>query len=160
MEQRQIFVNNLAIRRATEELKVARDYRQVCRILAAAFSSNDFDGFELRPAIFAKTAELQLIHGQESDTCFRWKKATGLLATGSKGTWNLTLDLLTRNNSRLGSMTVYRGYSGRDLQLDINLLTSAFPLALAEALERVFAHEIQFASAIEGASALTIAQAG
>jgi UDP-GlcNAc:undecaprenyl-phosphate GlcNAc-1-phosphate transferase len=37
MEQRQIFVNNLAIRRATEELRAARDYDELCRILLAAF---------------------------------------------------------------------------------------------------------------------------
>src|SRR5437660_475282 len=47
LNQPQIFVNNLAIRRATEELKVARDYEQVRRILLAAFGSNDFDSFEL-----------------------------------------------------------------------------------------------------------------
>jgi UDP-GlcNAc:undecaprenyl-phosphate GlcNAc-1-phosphate transferase len=47
LNQPQIFVNNLAIRRATEELKVARDYEQLRRILLAAFGSNDFDGFEL-----------------------------------------------------------------------------------------------------------------
>ena len=35
-------MNNLAIRRATEELKVARDYDQVRRILLAAFGSHDF----------------------------------------------------------------------------------------------------------------------
>src|SRR5258707_12539227 len=48
MEQRHIFVNNLAIRRATEELKVAESFQQISRILAAAFDANDFDGFELR----------------------------------------------------------------------------------------------------------------
>ena len=48
LDQPQIFVNNLAIRRATEELKVARDYDQVRRILTAAFGSNDFDSFELK----------------------------------------------------------------------------------------------------------------
>jgi len=47
MEQRQIFINNLAIRRATEELKVTRDYEQLCRILVAAFGTNDFDAFDL-----------------------------------------------------------------------------------------------------------------
>src|SRR5208337_169157 len=47
LNQPQIFVNNLAIRRATEELKVARDYEQLRRVLIAAFSNNDFDGFEL-----------------------------------------------------------------------------------------------------------------
>src|SRR5882757_3308504 len=48
LNQPQIFVNNLAIRRATEELKVARDYDQIRRILTAAFGSNDFDSFELK----------------------------------------------------------------------------------------------------------------
>ena len=48
LEQRLIFINNLAIRRAVEELKVASDFEQLCRILEAAFGSNDFDAFELR----------------------------------------------------------------------------------------------------------------
>src|SRR2546427_3339309 len=48
MEQRSIFINNLAIRRATEELKFAGDFHQVGRILVAAFDGNDFDGFDLR----------------------------------------------------------------------------------------------------------------
>src|SRR6202023_295646 len=43
VEQPQIFVNNLAIRRAIEELKVASDYDQIRCILEAAFSANDFD---------------------------------------------------------------------------------------------------------------------
>src|SRR6202020_2003449 len=43
LDQRQIFINNLSIRRAIEELKVARDYPQVRRILAAAFGTNNFD---------------------------------------------------------------------------------------------------------------------
>jgi UDP-GlcNAc:undecaprenyl-phosphate/decaprenyl-phosphate GlcNAc-1-phosphate transferase len=51
-EQRQIVINNLAIRRATEELKAARDYEQVCRVLEAAFNSNDFDGFDVRFKLF------------------------------------------------------------------------------------------------------------
>ena len=46
-EQRQIVINNLAIRRATAELKVTSDYEQMCRILVAALNSNDFDAFEL-----------------------------------------------------------------------------------------------------------------
>src|SRR5207249_11778032 len=48
IDQREIFVNNMAIRRATEELKFASDFHQVGRILVAAFDSNDFDGFDLR----------------------------------------------------------------------------------------------------------------
>jgi hypothetical protein len=33
-------------------------------------------------------------------------------------------------------MTVYRQYSGRELQLDLNLLICHFPQVLADALER------------------------
>ena len=53
LEQRLIFINNLAIRRAVEELKVASDFEQLCRVLEAAFSSNDFDAFDLTPAAAA-----------------------------------------------------------------------------------------------------------
>jgi hypothetical protein len=34
-------------------------------------------------------------------------------------------------------MVVYRVYSRRDLQMDVNLLTSEFPGILADAIERV-----------------------
>src|SRR2546426_4397281 len=43
MEQRQIFINNLAIRRAMEALKVTCDYDELCGILEGAFRTNDFD---------------------------------------------------------------------------------------------------------------------
>src|ERR1700732_4114256 len=42
VEQPQIFINNLAIRRAIEELRVTSDYDQLCSILEVAFSSKDF----------------------------------------------------------------------------------------------------------------------
>jgi len=45
--ERQLLINNLAIRRATEELKASKDYTQVCRVLVAAFSGNEFDAFDL-----------------------------------------------------------------------------------------------------------------
>jgi hypothetical protein len=50
-------VNNLAIRSATEEWKVTRDYDQVRWVLVAAFDSNDFDSFDLK---------LQLLPGELS----------------------------------------------------------------------------------------------
>ena len=53
LEQRQIVINNLAIRRATEELKAARDYDQIRRVLEAAFSCNDFDAFDVRFKLFS-----------------------------------------------------------------------------------------------------------
>jgi hypothetical protein len=44
--------------------------------------------------------------------------------------------LVTTSNQQRGSLVVYRIYSRRDLQLDVNLLISEFPSALADALNR------------------------
>jgi len=53
--------------------------------------------------------------------------------------WKLTLELVTTSNRRRGALTVYRVYTQRGLQLDVNLITSDFPVALADALDRVLA---------------------
>lgn len=147
IEQRQIFINNLAIRRAIEELKATRSYDQLCRVLVAAFGSNDFDAFELSPHPLIveapKTATLRLITGRNGGSCLFWKKPNANFDEDAGSVWSLKLDLVTGNNRRCGTMTIYRLYSRRDLQLDINLLTSIFPLALAEALDRALGHTVE-----------------
>jgi hypothetical protein len=60
-----------------------------------------------------------------------------MAAISSQPSWKLTLDLVTTSKQPRGSLVVYRIYSRRDLQLDVNLLTSEFPAILADALERV-----------------------
>ena len=62
-----------------------------------------------------------------------------MTAISNQPSWKLTLDLVTTSNRRCGSLVVYRVYTQRDLQLDINLLTSEFPSTLADALDRVLA---------------------
>ena len=54
---------------------------------------------------------------------------------------------------------MYRCYSGRDLQLDINLLTSAFASTLAEAVQRTAVTEHRVYSRPQTAGMLS-AQAG
>lgn len=161
-EQRQIFVNNLAIRRATEELKVASDYQQVYRILVAAFSTNDFDGFELRPR--SQTAEAANIHVAQENSrigpALRWKRPGSHFAHEMVTAWSLTLDLVAANNRRRGSMTIYRLYTQRDLQLDINLLTSVFPMALADAIDRVMIPAVEEIPVLKSEPEFVAAQAG
>ncbi|MFZ0479752.1 MAG: MraY family glycosyltransferase [Terriglobales bacterium] len=134
IEQRQIFINNLSVRRAVEELKVASDFDQVRSILIAAFNSNDFDGFELQPLppTFGD-------RGRASDAIRRvqWSKLPHMAAISSDPSWKLTLDLVTTSNQRRGSLVVNRSYLNGDLQFDVNLLTSEFPRALADALDRM-----------------------
>ena len=140
IEQRQIVINNMALRRATEELKVSRDYRQICRILTAAFSSNDFDAFDLRllanPQDVPPVEDVHLLRDGKHSATLRWAKSGSHLSDDQVSAWHLGLDLVTANNRRRGTLIVYRLYNTRDLQLDINLLTSVFPIALAEAIDR------------------------
>lgn len=157
-DQPQIFVNNLAIRRATEEFKVARDYEQVCRILTAAFGSNDFDAFELDLDSDSATSVAAVQRRGENSFC--WKKPGLMKTLDSSTVWTLSLALLSSANHHRGTLIVHRLYSRRDLQLDVNLLTAAFPSALADALERTLAHSAQVIPLPEQDSSLVAAQAG
>jgi hypothetical protein len=133
IDQRQIVINNLSVRRAVEELKVARGFDQVRGVLVAAFESNDFDGFELQ---LMSLPDGQSLPGKTNHH-LHWSKLPHMVSISSQPSWKLTLDLVTTSKRRLGSLIVYRSYSHRDLQLDVNLLTSEFPATLANALDRV-----------------------
>ena len=164
IEQRQIFINNLAIRRATEELKVARDYEQLCHILVAAFSGNDFDAFELQwhslPSESPEIHGLRVVLGGNGQPSLRWRRASERLAANPESGWSLTVDLAASGIRHRGSLTMYRLYSGRDLQLDVNLLTSPFPLVLAEALDRALSRAADEARTPAKDSGVMAAQAG
>jgi UDP-GlcNAc:undecaprenyl-phosphate/decaprenyl-phosphate GlcNAc-1-phosphate transferase len=157
IEQRHIFVNNLAIRRATEELKVAENFQQVARILSAAFTGNDFDAFELRVSVPAPRG-LEIVEPTEVPH-LRWTRPGARSVPEFGNTWRLSLDLVTVANQYCGSLVMFRGYVDRDLQLDINLLTSAFPSILAEALHRTAAKNVEIIPSPQNA-ALISAQAG
>lgn len=161
--ERQVLINNLAVRRATEELKVASDYAQVCRILVAALSSNDFDAFDLRlrpqPADLPVVNGMRLISSRAETPCLRWSRPGSRLAEELSSAWALTLDLVTSKHGRCGSMTIHRLYANRELQFDINLLTSAFPVALADALDRTLNPVIEIIPTADQHSELATAQA-
>jgi UDP-GlcNAc:undecaprenyl-phosphate GlcNAc-1-phosphate transferase len=164
LDQRQIVINNLAIRRATEELKVARDYEQVRRILLAAFGNNDFDGFDMKarllPGENIPLGVSEVPQVRRPEFAFHWNKNGGLKSSDDSAVWMLALRLVSTGNRRRGTLVVYRGYSPRDLQLDINLLTSAFPRALADALDRTLSCGAQIIPLPEQDSGLIAAQAG
>jgi UDP-GlcNAc:undecaprenyl-phosphate GlcNAc-1-phosphate transferase len=157
IDTRHIFVNNLAVRRAEEELKVAESLHQVHRILTAAFDSNDFDAFELRPAALVEPRGMRVI--ETGTPKLSWRKAGALVTPEFEKAWSLTLDLVSTGNRHCGKMTVYRHYSNRDLQLDINLLTSGFATTLADALQRTVTEHADYVPDMQE-SALLSAQAG
>ena len=153
-EQRSVFVNNLAIRRAIEELKVTSDYDQVCHILNAAFLSNDFDGFEL--SVEAGEDEDEFPAGSDTSSVtgkpgrnFHFEKPETARFQNGWAAWHLTLELVTSADQFRGAMKIYRFYSDRALLVDTNLLTLVFPVVLADALDRALMpkqsviHEVQ-----------------
>jgi UDP-GlcNAc:undecaprenyl-phosphate/decaprenyl-phosphate GlcNAc-1-phosphate transferase len=165
IEQKTIFVNNLAIRRATEELKVARDYAQLYRILEAAFSNNDFDGFEvtarLLPGESQPVAQVLNSFSLTSELLrFRWDKGSNAKIRENWPAWDMSLDLQTSNNRSRGSINIYRLYTERAVQLDINLRTSVFPVALADALDRVLSGSVEVVVVPATHGQVMVAQAG
>lgn len=162
LEQRQIVINNLAIRRATAELYVARDYEQICRILTAGFSSNDFDAFELNIKLqleeFSVLERFQTVPLSHGEIHFRWNRPGTLILPGTTGMWGVTLNLVTTSNRRRGSLSVHRLYHEQPLHLDVNLLISEFPVALADALDRVISHAAEAASRTSGPQVLVDTQ--
>jgi hypothetical protein len=157
IEQRHIFVNNLAVRRAVEELKVAEDLPQIHRILIAAFDSNDFDAFKLSPNEDIEPHGLRMV--EAGDGKISWRKAGALVTPEFENAWSLTLDLVSTGNRHCGRMVIFRHYSSRDLQLDINLLTSGFATSLADALQRTMVEVTEFVADSQE-SILLSAQAG
>lgn len=162
LEQRQIVINNIAIRRATAELGVARDYNQICRILTAAFSSNDFDAFELNVKlqldelpVLEQMQSMPLSHGEIH---FRWNRPGNLLLPGTTRMWGVTLNLVTTSNRRRGALAVHRLYHEQPLHLDVNLLISEFPAVLADALDRVITQSVETAPKTSPVEALANAQ--
>jgi len=162
LDQRHIVINNIAVRRATAELGVARDYDQICRILTAAFSSNDFDAFELNvrlqldelPAL-ERIPTVPLSHGEIH---FRWNRPGTLILPGTTRMWGVTLNLVTTSNRRRGALAVHRLYHDHPLHLDVNLLISEFPVALADALDRVIARSVEVAPKAAALDALADTQ--
>jgi UDP-GlcNAc:undecaprenyl-phosphate/decaprenyl-phosphate GlcNAc-1-phosphate transferase len=162
IDQPQIFINNMAIRRAVEALKVTCNYDDLRLTLEAAFRTNDFDAFELRlhrlPGELPENHGLQLM--SSGDPYLRWKKPGSPFSLEKITAWSMTLDLMTGTNRRVGYLTIYRLYTERDLQLDINLLTSAFPIVLADAVDRALSQVVEVAPATSEDAGLMAAQAG
>jgi UDP-GlcNAc:undecaprenyl-phosphate/decaprenyl-phosphate GlcNAc-1-phosphate transferase len=133
IEQRQIVINNLSVRRAIAELKVATDFDQIRSILVAAFNGNDFDAFDLQvvPPFPDRTVSADRMRRAH------WSKFPHMAAISAEPCWKLALDLVTTSGQPRGSFVAFRTYGGRDLQLDVNLLTSEFPVVLADAVDRV-----------------------
>jgi hypothetical protein len=137
VEQKQVIKNNLAIRRAKEQLARAGSFVDICEILERAFESNDFDAFRLGihpPADWF--GGLSYRGSSRSCAYHTWQKNPRGNALAGK--WNLTLELRTTVNRSQGFFSMYRTGDDRPLMIDLNLVGFNFSTVLANALERAF----------------------
>lgn len=120
VDQKRIIANNIAVHRACEGLAQASSVDDVIATLRNLFENNDFDGFELH-----------LTAG--SDHHHLWKR-DGFIHDSQ--TWQLIIPLFSGDKVECGRLVLYRGYSLLPLLIDINLLTSNFPVCMGDALVR------------------------
>jgi UDP-GlcNAc:undecaprenyl-phosphate GlcNAc-1-phosphate transferase len=138
-EQKQMIVNNVAIRKAAEDVSRAQSYEEIAEVLQFAFSTNEFDGFLLN-LVMEPSAGVRGGHnyGQaqgDQELCFQWSKAAE--EGKSSPVWTLTLDLLSPDNEQLGYFLVYHTYNKGNCKVDVNLLISMLQAALVEAILRI-----------------------
>jgi hypothetical protein len=96
---------------------------------------------------------------RRGEVFFHWDKSRSGSLEGL-ALWTLSLDLISSSNRRRGLLTLHRLYSQRDLQLDINLLTAAFTVAIADALDRALQHTVQVIPSADQDEGFIAAQAG
>jgi UDP-GlcNAc:undecaprenyl-phosphate/decaprenyl-phosphate GlcNAc-1-phosphate transferase len=129
-EQKTIIYNNLAIRRAENELANARTVNDVVQILKTAFQGNDYDGFEIAftPELSAPYSSPLMIPPFQ----YAWRREGG---NRNKG-WEVRLDLFSKRGEVRGCFSVHRSYTESSLRSDIDCFTEEFASALSSALQR------------------------
>jgi UDP-GlcNAc:undecaprenyl-phosphate GlcNAc-1-phosphate transferase len=133
LDQKRVIVNNLAVRRATEELSRAHSMESVRRILEETFRYNDFDAFEL----YVETEPGETLHSNGER--FFWAKPTpaGERYRGfNPDTWQMSLALIDQEGGQLGTLILHRGYTDQPLKVDINLVIHDFVQVLSHAVQR------------------------
>lgn len=123
IEQPKLIRNNLAIRRATEQLEKAASAEDIAAVLNVAFLANDFDGFQLE------------IEGVEDPKPIQWQRSNGYSPQ-----WRLTLELVSQGRT-VGRFSLWRNANDQPLLVDINLVTISFQTALAYTIGRIFVKE-------------------
>ena len=96
IDQRQIVINNLSVRRAVEELKVAGRFRSGAQRPGRRFRQQRFRCLR----IASQVAPRRSIVSGETNRHFHWSKFPHMVAISSQPSWKLTLDLVTTSNQR------------------------------------------------------------
>lgn len=132
--QKQIFANNMHVRRAAESLRTCDDASALCGILVAALRPGGFDGFGLEvPSPRGLPRPLAALMRQKPHGGWQcsWRRPDT-----PKADWELRLELVDEDGKRCGTFSVFKCLRGKPLMVDINVLADGFQTALAGAVRR------------------------
>ncbi len=140
LQQKQVIVNNLKIRRAGSQLREVKDFDALMKILQDALHSNEFDYFEvaLGPRLGPK-GKNWTYSARTMTTPTLSRKRTSPHYTDVSA-WSLTIDLASGNSGNLGFFKVIRCNRKECLLLDVNILISELQPSLCQAAERLLSN--------------------
>ena len=137
--QKRVIEHDLSIRRMIKALRKAESVQQLEHILESGFEGGDFDGFHLcfKPSFGGQGIDLKVdLSSQSSNGHARKGRENGRANKRDAAVmseWTFTLELITSNGQKCGQFFLSRRDNDRPLLIDINLLISELPTALADA---------------------------
>lgn len=150
LEQREVIVNNLSVRRSLERLSKADDWDEIVQSLHDGFEGNDFDGFEF--VLEAQDSQVMISY----DRWFRSAYSRG--ESDQSSSWSINLPLISRDSGFRGSLQFHR-FDNRALLLDINVLTGELQSELQRACARAMQNSIHAGATVAQAKAKAVSVA-
>jgi UDP-GlcNAc:undecaprenyl-phosphate GlcNAc-1-phosphate transferase len=133
-KRRQVFANNVEIRRAADSLNSCSEFPTICRILESTLKPLGFDGFQLEnTSIYGISERFVSPLQQTADDGFRYFWCE---TASPDPPWELRLELITSSGYRMGHFSLFRTWIKNPLLLDVDLFSCEFRSALSEALHR------------------------
>jgi len=136
LNQRHVIANNIAIRRALDDLAFCSSFPQFCQILQQCLNPVGFDGFALHLSPEFQAGVDAYPAAQAGGRKFQsfWNDAMA----PSETNWSVTFSLPTRNGKRLGSLTLYRKNLSSPVWMDLNVFAATgFCEVVAAAVEEM-----------------------
>jgi UDP-GlcNAc:undecaprenyl-phosphate/decaprenyl-phosphate GlcNAc-1-phosphate transferase len=148
-KRKQVFANNLEIRRAAESLNSCSEFTVICRILQRTLQPVGFDGFHLENSSTDGISELffaPLRRPPNGGLRYCWYEASS-----PEPAWELRIELTTRSGDRIGYFSLFRTGIESPLLVDVDLFSYEFRSALSGAMHRAVSR-IQVSAMREGSA--------
>lgn len=133
-KRKQVFANNLEIRRAAESLNSCSEFTTICRILQGTLQPVGFDGFQLESSSIGSVSELlfaPLRRTANGGLRYYWCETTP-----PDPVWELRIELIANSGYRIGCFSLFRTDVEKPLLLDVDLFSYEFRSSLSGALHR------------------------